>query len=106
MAHHGKMLDLLLRVSQLTHLRQKLDSGGTREIETEDLEDKVLHPEDLLLVVGVVCDVAELPHVRRVDLFVLAGDEHRGGPNQLQLGSLHRHVGQESVNEDISLEEL
>ena len=82
------MLDFLLRFAQLTHLRQKHIGGGRGEIEAKHLEDQVLHPEDLLLVVRVVGDVDELPHVGRVDLLVLAGDEHRGGPDQLQLGPL------------------
>ena len=58
----------------------------------------MLHPEDLPLVVGVVRDVDELPHVRRVDLLVLAGDEHGGCAHQLELGPLDRHVGQEPVD--------
>lgn len=86
--YHGKMLDFLLGFAQLTHLRQKHIGGGPGEIEAKDLEDEVLHPEDLPLVVRVVGDVDELPHVGRVDLLVLAGDEHRGGPDQLQLGPL------------------
>ena len=82
------MLNFLLRFAQLTHLRQKHVGGGPGEVEAEDLEDEMLHPEDLPLVVRVVGDVDELPHVGRVDLLVLAGDEHRGGPDQLQLGPL------------------
>ena len=82
------MLDFLLGLAQLTHLRQKHIGGGCGEIEAEHLEHEVLHPEDLLLVVRVVRDVDELPHVGRVDLLVFAGDEHRGSPDQLQLRSL------------------
>ena len=48
----------------------------------------MLHPEDLPLVVGVVRDVDELPHVRRVDLLVLAGDEHGADTDQLKLVTL------------------
>ena len=90
------MLDFLLGFAQLTHLRQKHIGGGRGEIEAEHLEDQVLHPEDLLLVVRVVGDVDKLPDIGRVDLLVLAGYEHRGSPNQLQLRPLDRHVRQKS----------
>ena len=59
--YHGKMLDFLLGFAQLTHLRQKHIGGGRGEIEAEHLEDQMLHPEDLLLVVRVIGDVHELP---------------------------------------------
>ena len=63
------------------------------------LHDEVLHPEHLALGVRVVGDVDELRHVRRVDLLELAGDEHGGGADELQLGPLHRHQGEEAVDE-------
>ena len=38
---------------------EKVGRGG-RALEPENLQDEVLHPQDLLLRVGVVRDVAEL----------------------------------------------
>ena len=90
------MLDLLRGVAHLTHLRQKHVGGGAGQVEAEDLEDEVLHAQHLPLVVRVVSDVDELPHVRRVNLLVLARDEHGRRAHQLKLRPLHRHVGQES----------
>ena len=58
----------------------------------------MLHPEDLPLVVGVVSDVDELPDIWRVDLLVLGSNEHAGGADQLELGPLDRHVGEEPVD--------
>ena len=92
------MKNLVLRPAHLTHLGEEHIGAGTRQIEPKNFQHQVLHPQHLTLVVGVVSDVDELPHVRRVDLLVLAGDEHGGGAHQLQLGSLDRHVGEEPVD--------
>ena len=41
-------------------------------LKSQDVKDKMFHPEDLLLCVGVVGDVAELGHVRGIDLLVFS----------------------------------
>ncbi len=47
-------------------------SGRRRALEREHIEDEMFHAKDLLLGVSVVGDVAELGHVRRVDLLIFA----------------------------------
>ena len=97
-AYHGQVFGLLVSLAQLAHLGEEHVGGGTGQVEPQDLQDQMLHPEDLPLVVGVVRDVDELPDIRRIDLLILGSNEHAGGSHQLELGPLDRHVGEEPVD--------
>ena len=77
------MFSLLVTVAQLAQLGHEKVAGGCGQIEPKNLEDEMLHPEDLPLVVSVVCDVHELSNIWWVNLLVLTGDEHAGSAYQL-----------------------
>ena len=75
--HEGELAQVLREVRRpllrLGHLAEEVGEGERRrdgQVEVEDLEDEVLHAQDLLLRVRVVRDVHELPHLGRVDLLV------------------------------------
>jgi hypothetical protein len=94
------------------HASKEVDVAQSRrcaEIEGENLQEKFLHAQDLLLGVCVVCDVNEFSDLWRVDFFVFsakselhqhtccpAGDEeylrsneHCCCPHQLELCANH-----------------
>ena len=50
---------------------QKYAHCGHSHVKAEHLQDEVLHAEDVLHFVGVVCDVGKLRDLGGVDLLVL-----------------------------------
>ena len=79
MNYHSQVLYFFGGFTPLTHLGQEHVGCWTREIKAKNLENQMLHPKDLTLVVSVVSDVDKFPDVRRIDLFVFARDEHCSG---------------------------
>lgn len=61
-----------LRVlEEAAELVNKEVGGGHGHVEAQDLEDEVLHAQDLAHFVRVVSNVCKLAHIRRVNLLVL-----------------------------------
>jgi hypothetical protein len=54
---------------------EKVEGGGSAEVEVEGGEDLVLAVEDVLLAVRSVGDVYEVSNFGGVNLFVFGGDE-------------------------------
>lgn len=52
-------------------LGEELIDGWGGQVESEDFEDQVLHSENLLLGVGVVCNVHKLCYFWGVNFFKL-----------------------------------
>ena len=65
----------------------------------EGVEHVRLHLKDLLARIRAVSDVHEVPHLRRVDLLVLGGEEHRCHAHELQLLPLNDLLLEEAVDE-------
>lgn len=68
--HKGKMDDFLRVLQEPAELVNKEVGGGHGHVKAENLEDEVLHAQDLAHLVSVVSDVCKLAHIRWVDLFV------------------------------------
>lgn len=93
---------MVLAIRSLGNLQesyQKRPRGGHADLELEPPQDHLLHLEHLLSGVGVVRDVHAIPDLRRVYLFVLAGDQEGGHSYQLQLASVHVFLHAVSVDD-------
>lgn len=77
-----------LQAGHLGEALEEAEGGGRADVEVQLGEQLVLLLEDLLLVVGLVRDVHEVPHFWRVNLLVLGGDQHRSHAHQLQLSAV------------------
>ena len=64
---------------------QETVDGWERDFIRQLLQDLEFLFQYLFLGVGVVCDVDEIVHLRHVDLFILASDEHGADAEQLVL---------------------
>lgn len=76
----------------------ELEHGRHREVELERVEHAHFHVEDFLGGLGLVRDLHEVTHLRRLDFLLLAGDEHAGHAHQLQLRAVHVGNGQVAVD--------
>mmetsp|Transcript_23437 Transcript_23437/g.73462 ORF Transcript_23437/g.73462 Transcript_23437/m.73462 type:complete len:351 (-) Transcript_23437:260-1312(-) len=68
--------------------------GGRGQLKVQGCQQSPLHVEHFLPRVRVVRDVAELVHLRSVDLLVLGRNQHARDPHELQLAPHHLINGQ------------
>ena len=72
--------------------------AGKVDVEIELHEHTELHLKDLFFGKGSLRTRNEVLDTRRVNLFVLAGNEHGSDPDELQLSSLNVHGLEESID--------
>ena len=86
-------LPVLAGPAGLEETQQEVEGGRKAELELEGVQHQLLHAQDLLLGVGFVRDVDEVPDLRGPDLLVLGGHQH--GRHSHLMGTMrHRqHVG-------------
>lgn len=83
---------VMLSVRGFGHLQESHEEGprgGYGDLELEPAQDHLFHIQHLLSRVGVVSDVYAIPHLRGVNLFILAGDEKGRDAHQLKLAAVH-----------------
>ena len=63
--------------------------GGDLDVKIKCLQNTPLHCEDFLFCVGVVSDVNKVLDDGGINLFILAGNEHGGYSDELELGAIY-----------------
>lgn len=69
-SHHGQGEGCVITARFLGKLLTEAIDGGNSNIKGEDFKDQMLHPQNLLCLVGVVSNIHELTHLWRVDFLV------------------------------------
>jgi len=77
---------------------QKLHGGRHSQIELECIQDGHLHLEHLVLGLGLVGDLDEVAGLGGLYLFLLAGDQQAGHPDQLKFGAVGVSLSQIPVD--------
>mmetsp|Transcript_62513 Transcript_62513/g.163811 ORF Transcript_62513/g.163811 Transcript_62513/m.163811 type:complete len:269 (-) Transcript_62513:366-1172(-) len=86
---HKLQLESIATV-ELLKVAEEVVASRPHDLKAQCGQEGALNPHDLGLAVGVVCDVDEVVHLRRVHLLELGCNEQGNNADELQFASRHR----------------
>mmetsp|Transcript_1573 Transcript_1573/g.5929 ORF Transcript_1573/g.5929 Transcript_1573/m.5929 type:complete len:226 (+) Transcript_1573:1583-2260(+) len=94
-----KHLSLFVTTRSLAIPHKKCVLCGNSEVKIESVQHELLHPEDLIPVVGFITDIHKISDFRGPNFFILGSNQHGRYTHQLQIFAGHLLLFQEPVNQ-------